>query len=299
MNLEYREEYEFKLDREVLLHRIEKRNRERKAKQTKKIISRRITTKKRLFKRSETITPKATSSVGSSIQSTPSITREKAAEEEAELQQKILRFKAESKIIERENLAGCCAFFTDSLFEQSIRDSNEKHSNTTTASNSNVKYINDEERDQSSNSASNDTWSYVVDEHVDPHYAQDLIDVFERNLTACWPATLRRNKDVGWNMRCVIVDWLMKVCSDKGVRRYSYHLAVHLFDMYLHAVENFARTRLQSLAAVCLLLACKHDGSNVTLQDLRYFFPQKNPETACKLFEIEVCKVEKNVNDRH
>jgi hypothetical protein len=42
-----------------------------------------------------------------------------------------------------------------------------------------------------------------------------------------------RQKNLNWFMRAILVDWMMHVCYEFGLKRETFHLAVALADKYL------------------------------------------------------------------
>lgn len=57
-------------------------------------------------------------------------------------------------------------------------------------------------------------------------------------------------------MRLLLVDWMMEVCDEFGLKRDTFHLATYFNDLYLTKV--FCKVDdLQLLGASSLLLACK------------------------------------------
>lgn len=63
-------------------------------------------------------------------------------------------------------------------------------------------------------------------------------------------------KGIQWHMRLLLVDWMMEVCDEFGLKRETFHLATYYVDLYLTKV--YCRVEnLQLLGAASLLLACK------------------------------------------
>lgn len=57
-------------------------------------------------------------------------------------------------------------------------------------------------------------------------------------------------------MRLLLIDWMMEVCDEFGLKRETYHLAVYYTDLYL-TKEYCPIDQLQLLGASSLLLASK------------------------------------------
>ena len=57
-------------------------------------------------------------------------------------------------------------------------------------------------------------------------------------------------------MRLLLLDWMMEVCDEFGLKRETYHLAAYFNDLYLSKVYC-PIDRLQLLGAASLLLAAK------------------------------------------
>lgn len=61
---------------------------------------------------------------------------------------------------------------------------------------------------------------------------------------------------IKWNMRVMLVDWMMEVCDEFGLYRETFHLAATFVDLYLSRKEC-PIDRLQLLGAAGMMLACK------------------------------------------
>jgi hypothetical protein len=57
-------------------------------------------------------------------------------------------------------------------------------------------------------------------------------------------------------MRVLLLDWIMEVCDEFGLKRETYHLAAYYCDMYL-TKKLCSVDKLQLLGAASLLLASK------------------------------------------
>jgi hypothetical protein len=57
-------------------------------------------------------------------------------------------------------------------------------------------------------------------------------------------------------MRLLLLDWMMEVCEEFGLKRETYHLSVHFTDLFL-TKQYCSVDKLQLLGASTLLLACK------------------------------------------
>jgi len=59
-------------------------------------------------------------------------------------------------------------------------------------------------------------------------------------------------------MRLMLLDWIMEVCEEYGLKRETFHLASYFNDLYLTKVLC-PMSILQNLGASSLLLACKQE----------------------------------------
>ncbi len=57
-------------------------------------------------------------------------------------------------------------------------------------------------------------------------------------------------------MRILLVEWMMEVCDEFGLKRETYHLAVYYIDLFLSRI-NTPIEKLQLLGSSSLLLAAK------------------------------------------
>lgn len=40
-------------------------------------------------------------------------------------------------------------------------------------------------------------------------------------------------KEIQWHMRLLLIDWMMEVCDEFGLKRDTFHLAAYYVDLYL------------------------------------------------------------------
>ena len=76
----------------------------------------------------------------------------------------------------------------------------------------------------------------------------------EYKLNPDYLTTLQR--EIQWHMRLLLVDWMMEVCDEFGLKRDTFHLATYYVDLYLTKIYCKVDD-LQLLGASSLLLACK------------------------------------------
>jgi hypothetical protein len=66
-----------------------------------------------------------------------------------------------------------------------------------------------------------------------------------------------RQKNLNWFMRAILVDWMMHVCYEFGLKRETYHLAVALTDKYLEKTTDLPKSDFQLAGAATMFIAAK------------------------------------------
>lgn len=74
---------------------------------------------------------------------------------------------------------------------------------------------------------------------IDPHYLE------------------RRQPNIRWNMRTLLVSWMKDVMADYLFKNNTLHMAVHFVDRFLSATSEVKRERLQLIGLTALILATK------------------------------------------
>lgn len=60
-----------------------------------------------------------------------------------------------------------------------------------------------------------------------------------------------------WSMRAILLDWMMEVSTEFGLKRESFHYAVNYVDRYLTASPPVQKWELQLVGVTCLYVAAK------------------------------------------
>lgn len=88
-------------------------------------------------------------------------------------------------------------------------------------------------------------------------------------------------------MRAILVDWMMEVCSDFGLKRETFHYAVNYVDRYLSSVSEISKKDLQLVGVTALFIASKNE--EVKLPRLRDFVKScDGAYTAEQILEFEI-----------
>ena len=67
----------------------------------------------------------------------------------------------------------------------------------------------------------------------------------------------KKQTNVTWLMRAILLDWMMEVAMEFTLKRETYHLAVSYVDRYLSIVPNVQKVELQLIGIAGLLVASK------------------------------------------
>lgn len=59
------------------------------------------------------------------------------------------------------------------------------------------------------------------------------------------------------NMRSILYDWMMEVCSELMLKRESYHLAVSYVDRYMSIIPGVTKQNYQLIGLTCMYIAAK------------------------------------------
>lgn len=88
-----------------------------------------------------------------------------------------------------------------------------------------------------------DTISYLIkregDYAPDPHFLE------------------KRQSLMTWSMRAILLDWMMEVSTEFGLKRESFHYAVNYVDRYLTATSPVQKWELQLVGVTALYMAAK------------------------------------------
>lgn len=66
-----------------------------------------------------------------------------------------------------------------------------------------------------------------------------------------------KQKEMTWNMRVILLDWMMEVCNDYMLKRQTFYMAVNYVDRFCSLYSNLPKSKLQLLGAVSLYVASK------------------------------------------
>ena len=88
-------------------------------------------------------------------------------------------------------------------------------------------------------------------------------------------------------MRAILIDWMMEVCSDYGLKRETFHFATNYVDRYLNSVPGVAKKELQLVGASALFIAAKNE--EVRLPKVKDFAKScDGAYTAEQILEFEI-----------
>ncbi|GLV40751.1 Cyclin E [Carabus blaptoides fortunei] len=103
------------------------------------------------------------------------------------------------------------------------------------------------------------------------------------------PTQFRRMKNFNANMRSILIDWMMEICSVYRMQRNTFHLAMDYLDRYIGRVETVPSNRLQLLGITCIFIAAKlMEVSPPLTTELASLTDGACEATDIKTFEIEI-----------
>uniref|UniRef100_A0A915DZ37 Cyclin N-terminal domain-containing protein n=1 Tax=Ditylenchus dipsaci TaxID=166011 RepID=A0A915DZ37_9BILA len=71
------------------------------------------------------------------------------------------------------------------------------------------------------------------------------------------PKFFERHPKLKKDMRSMLIEWLMEVCSDRKLHRETFHLCIDYLDRYLEKTKRVDPSNLQLIASSCLVIASK------------------------------------------
>jgi hypothetical protein len=95
---------------------------------------------------------------------------------------------------------------------------------------------------------------------------EDHVIIMERQLmTIRNKEYMKSHRYINAYMRSMLFDWMMEVSRQFYFKRYTYHLAIVLVDVYLSLRLDIATSHLQLIGVTCLSLAAKTEVSHFKL----------------------------------
>ena len=67
----------------------------------------------------------------------------------------------------------------------------------------------------------------------------------------------KKQAQINWSMRAILLDWMMEVCMEFGLKRETFHYGVNYIDRYLSAVPNIQKVELQLIGVTAIYMASK------------------------------------------
>jgi hypothetical protein len=118
----------------------------------------------------------------------------------------------------------------------------------------------------------------------------------DRQMT-CYPHYIEDNqKEVSKQMRCILLDWIMEICSDLQFKRECFHMSCNMVDRYMHFIADIKKAELQLVGVSALSLAAKFE--EVSMPKMEEFAKfTSNIYTTAQIAhtELSICKVYKNM----
>ena len=69
---------------------------------------------------------------------------------------------------------------------------------------------------------------------------------------------MTKQPDINFNMRSILVDWLVEVCEEYKLKSETLYLAVNYIDRFL-SLMSVQRSKLQLVGTACMLVAAKYE----------------------------------------
>ena len=102
----------------------------------------------------------------------------------------------------------------------------------------------------------------------------------------------RSTTGIKWNMRAILVDWMIEVADDFGFKRSTFYLAVCNVDRYLAAAPQTNTKHLQLIGLTCLMIATKlEEIYSLTLPDWSSITLKSFTEEDIQQAELSILKV--------
>ncbi len=104
-----------------------------------------------------------------------------------------------------------------------------------------------------------------IDLNANPELGQEVLGVDTFNFLIVkeqeyWPDPYYMEKyqpDLHATMRLILMDWMMDVCNEFGLKRETFHCATNYVDRYLSKTPNVRKTELQLVGVTALYLSAK------------------------------------------
>jgi len=94
------------------------------------------------------------------------------------------------------------------------------------------------------------------DEEKDEEFLKNLQTINSDDVPN--PHHLRDNQsEISESLRAILIDWMIEVCSDYGLKRDTLYIAVNYLDKYLSIVPNIPKWKLQLIGVTSLFMASK------------------------------------------
>jgi len=69
----------------------------------------------------------------------------------------------------------------------------------------------------------------------------------------------KNHPELNWSMRAILIDWMIEVCNDFGMKRETLYCAVDYVDRYLSKQINISKDKLQCIGISSLYLSAKKE----------------------------------------
>lgn len=114
--------------------------------------------------------------------------------------------------------------------------------------------LEDDEEDTTTAQTDREMFFHVVEYRQDIYEYMREIEVKHRAK----PGYMRKQPDITYVMRSVLVDWLVEVCDEYGQQSETLHLAVSYVDRFL-SYMSVVRTKLQLVGTAATYIAAKYE----------------------------------------
>jgi hypothetical protein len=75
----------------------------------------------------------------------------------------------------------------------------------------------------------------------------------------------KKQNQINWMMRAILLDWMMEVCMEFTLKRETYHYAVNYVDRYLSSVPQIQKWELQLIGVTAMYIASKVEVFSFTI----------------------------------
>lgn len=86
-----------------------------------------------------------------------------------------------------------------------------------------------------------------------------LLERDNRSYESLANFSMESHAEIKWHHRAILLDWTLEVCSELGLKRQTWYLAINLLDRNLVVNPCLPERKLQLYGVACLYIASKYE----------------------------------------